>query len=99
MPIQFRYYPARDLLIHSGEGAVTIEEIEDLRRERSEHGVPVSVANTLTDMRGAHFTFDPRDLRENEEGKPVEHFAGSRHAEIVTDPHQTAISRLVDTAD
>ena len=34
MPIRFRYFPSRDLLIHVGEGTVSIEEIEALRGER-----------------------------------------------------------------
>jgi hypothetical protein len=56
--------------------------------------VPAAVANTLTDMRRAQFAFDPAELRANEEGKPAEHYVGTRHAEIVSDPYPTAILML-----
>ncbi|MEZ4389071.1 MAG: hypothetical protein R3D98_16115 [Candidatus Krumholzibacteriia bacterium] len=97
MPIRFRYHPDRDLLIHVGEGAVTIEEIEALRRERREAGVPASVAHTLTDMRRAHFAFDPAALKANEQGRSSDHYGGTRHAELVDDPHPTAILLLWKT--
>lgn len=91
MPIRFRYFADRDLLIHIGEGAVSIEEIETLRAERNARGVPRSVPNTLTDMRHSHFDFDLTELRDNESGRPESHYAGTRHAELVADPRDTAV--------
>ncbi len=91
MPIRFRYFPSRDLLIHVGEGTVSIEEIEALRGERWARGVPASVAHTLTDMRRAKFDFDLKELQANESGRPERDYAGTRHAELVADPHDTAV--------
>ncbi len=91
MPIRFKYFPSRDLLVHVGEGAVSIEEIEVLRSERRARGIPGSVAHTLTDMRRSHFEFDLKELQANENGRPESDYAGIRHAELVADPHDTAV--------
>ena len=94
MPIRFRYDPDRDLLIHVGVGRLGIEDIRDLRDERREAGVPSRVAHTLTDFRRAEFEFDIETLQEYEAGVAEEEYAGTRHAEIVVDPHPTAILLL-----
>ncbi|MEZ4389069.1 MAG: hypothetical protein R3D98_16105 [Candidatus Krumholzibacteriia bacterium] len=94
MPIRFRYDVERDLLIHIGEGHVGIEDIKDLREERRRAGVPRRVANTLTDFRRARFDFDIETLRAYEADLPEDEYAGARHAEIVVDPHPTAILLL-----
>ncbi len=91
MPIRYRYFADRDLLIHVGEGAVSIAEIETLRSRRRAEGVPPSVRHTLTDMRRSHFDFDLTELRDNESGRSESDYAGTRHAELVADPHDTAI--------
>jgi len=94
MPIRFRYDAERDLLIHIGDGRVGIEDIQDLREKRRQAGVPRRVANTLTDFRRAHFDFDIETLKAYEENLPEDDYSGARHAEIVVDPHPTAILLL-----
>ena len=91
MPIRFRYDADRKLLIHIGVGLVSIEDIEVLREERRRAGVPPSVPHTLTDMRNAHFDFDIATLKDHEEGLPAEDYAGTRHAELVSEPKATAM--------
>jgi len=94
MPIHFRYDAARDLLVHVGDGRVSIDDIRNLRAARRDAGIPTAVGNTLTDMRRAEFDFDITTLREYEEGMPADDYSGSRHAEIVTDPWRKAILLL-----
>ena len=94
MPIRFRYDPERDLLIHIGVDRLGIEDIQDLREERHRAGIPRRVAHTLTDFRRARFDFDIETLKAYEEGFTGEEYAGARHAEIVVDPHPTAILLL-----
>ncbi|MCP4571086.1 MAG: hypothetical protein GY838_01915 [bacterium] len=94
MPIHFCYHPARDLLIHVGQDMITLAEIDELAARRRAAGLPDSVAHTLNDMRHAHFDFSLDQLRMNQEGRPQDSYAGCRQAEIVTDPHNTAILLL-----
>lgn len=94
MPIHFRYDAERDLLVHVGEGPVSIDDIAKLRAERRAAGIPKNVGNTLTDMRRAEFDFDILALRDYEDGMPADEYAGSRHAEVVDDPWRKAILLL-----
>jgi hypothetical protein len=94
MPIRFRYDPDRDLLIHVGVGRLGIEDIQGLREQRRQAGVPPRVRHTLTDFRRAEFEFDIEELRAYEAGVSGDDYAGARHAEIVVDPHPTAILLL-----
>jgi len=90
MPIRFHYDAERELLINIGEGSIGIEDIDRLREERRQAGVPRSVRHTLSDMRRARFDFDIATLKEHESGLSEEEFAGNRQAEIVDDPRTTA---------
>ena len=90
MPIRFKYDAERELLINIGEGSIGIEDIDALREERRQAGIPQSVRHTLSDMRGAHFDFDIATLKEHEVGLSEEEFAGNRQVEIVDDPRTTA---------
>lgn len=94
MPIRFRYDPARDLLVHVGEGSVTLDDIRALRQERRDRGVPSTVGHTLTDFRRADLDFDVDELRRYEESMPADEYGGARHAEIVDDPNRKAILLL-----
>ena len=91
MPITFRYDPERDLLIHIGVGPVSMADIDSLRQERQEAGVPWPVYHTLSDMRRATFAFDIATLKEHEQAVSEEELAGVRQAEIAADPKTTAI--------
>ena len=94
MPIRFRYDPERDLLIHIGVGRLGIEDIQDLREERRRAGIPRRIAHPLTDFRRAQFDFDIETLKVYEKDFTEDEYAGARHAEIVVDPHPTAILLL-----
>ena len=94
MPIHFHYDPERDLLIHIGVGRLGIEDIQDLREQRRQAGVPDRIAHTLTDFRRADFDFDIESLRTYEQSLAKDDYAGARHAEIVVEPHPTAILLL-----
>jgi len=94
VPICFRYDSERDLLIHIGVDRLGIEDIQDLREERRRAGIPRRVAHTLTDFRRAEFDFDIETLKAYEKDFTGDEYAGTRHAEIVVDPHPTAILLL-----
>jgi hypothetical protein len=91
MPIHFRYDASRQLVIHVGVGPVSLDDIETLRVQRRNAGVPSPAPFTLTDMRRAYFDFDTTALKAHEKGLPEGEYAGHRQAEITVDPKTTAI--------
>jgi len=94
MPFRFQYHPSRDFLVGLGEGTITLQDIQSVRRATREAGVPHPVAATLTDLRRADIQLDLDTFREHEAEVGAEELVGPRQALLIEGAHPTALALL-----
>ena len=100
MPWSLKYSPERRLIIQRFWGDLELRELDQMRAERRDRGIPYPVESCIADMRGASFLFELAELKEHEAEIRAADLSARRMAYIATEAMPTAMgmiwARMVD---